>query len=193
MLPAAEAQTILARIRAGTPIETICNQVTAGDALIQLSVAPETQFRYNLPYRAEMPDEYIPDNPYLSSLLYEKASLYAANANMTERLLSTPRDGGFARSESAHETAYLRPFHAAVVVDPLLDDAKLSRWTAVCKDDAFLRDLLGIWFRCEYSFTSAIQKDYFLDDMASMRTDFCSELLVNAVLAYCCVSTRLTC
>lgn len=82
---------------------------------------------------------------------------------------------------------YLMPFHASRVVEPLLTDAKPSLWTEVCKDDALMRDLLGVWFCCEYSFASIFQKDLFLEDMASQNEDFCSSLLVNAVLAYCSV------
>jgi hypothetical protein len=81
----------------------------------------------------------------------------------------------------------LRPFHAAHVVDPLLSDAKPSLWTAVCQDDLLMRELLAAWLQCEYFFTTPLQKDYFLQDMASHNQDFCSPLLVNAVLAYACV------
>lgn len=49
-----------------------------------------------------------------------------------------------------------------------------------------MRDL-GVFLRCEYQFTSAFQKDYFLEDMASHRAEFCSSLLVNVILAYSCV------
>jgi hypothetical protein len=77
------------------------------------------------------------------------------------------------------------PFHAANVVEPLLNDVKPLDWTSVSKDDALMLDLLAVWFRCEYSFASAFQKDFFLEDMASHSQDFCSELLVNVVLAYC--------
>ncbi|KAJ3473207.1 hypothetical protein NLG97_g10449 [Lecanicillium saksenae] len=50
-----------------------------------------------------------------------------------------------------------------------------------------MRELLEIFFRCEYQFTSAFHKDYFLDDLAAGKTEFCSSLLVNIVLAYASV------
>jgi hypothetical protein len=50
-----------------------------------------------------------------------------------------------------------------------------------------MRDLLNVFFRCEYLFASVFQKDYFLEDMAAQRQDFCSSLLVNITLAYSCV------
>lgn len=80
------------------------------------------------------------------------------------------------------------PFHAANAVEPLVSNVKPSDWTSVSKDDAWMRGLLGVWFRCEYSFASAVQKDFFLANMAAHSQDFCSELLVNVVLVYSCVS-----
>ena len=91
-----------------------------------------------------------------------------------------------------HKSFYLKPFHAAQVVNPRLSDVRVSAWTAVCDDDMLLRDLLRVFFRCEYEFTAAFQKDYFLEDMASNKSEFCSSLLVNVVLAYSCVRLPVT-
>jgi hypothetical protein len=181
-LPEPQAQEVLQRIRSGTDVVSICNQVMAGDVLIQMAVAPETRFRYKLLYMPEMPQQYIStDNPYLNSLIYEGLSLYERDdgANLDKSAVQGNGSDG--------ESPYLRPFHAAHVVDPLLSDVKPSLWTAVCQNDALMRNLLAVWLHSEYTFTSAFQKDYFLEDMAAQNTDFCSSLLVNAVLAYCCV------
>lgn len=149
---------------------------------MELAVAPETRFRYEFPHRAEMPAEYIVDNPYLSSTLYKAASLYDDTSSLT-------RHNAAASDQETTElqSLYLKPFHAAHMVDPRLSDARPSMWTAVCDDDVLMRDLLAVWFRCEYQFTSACQKDYFPEDMVAKRQDFCSSLLVNIVLAYACV------
>ncbi|KAK8023274.1 Nitrogen assimilation transcription factor nit-4 [Apiospora marii] len=186
-LPDQEAQDVLARLRSGASVSTIVNQVKAGDLLLQLAVAPETRFRYEFPYRSEMPAEFVLDNPYLNSTLYKAASLYSNAATSP-----LARQHASASATSDQETAdlqslYLRPFHAAHMVDPRLSDARPSLWTAVCDDDVLMRDLLAVWFRCEYQFTSACQKDYFLEDMVNKRQDYCSSLLVNIVLAYACV------
>lgn len=190
-LPDNEARSILQRIRAGSDPVTVYNQITAGDTLIQLAVAPETRFRYELPYRAEMPFELAEDNPYLDSLIYEATSLLPANRN--ERRHShhdhTSGSGPSAGqiSQEASRVPYLKPFHASTVVEPLLTDVKPSAWTSVCTDDVLMRHLLESLLHCEYSFTSAFQKIYFLEDMAAGRRDFCSPLLVNVVLSYACV------
>lgn len=47
--------------------------------------------------------------------------------------------------------------------------------------------LLKLYFQYEHQFLSFFHKDLFLDDMLSGSTTFCSELLVNAVLALACV------
>jgi hypothetical protein len=191
-LPELEAQDVLQRMRDGVSLDTIFNQVMAGDALMQLAVEPESQFRYTLLYRTQMPDEFTRDNPYLDTLLYESTSLYKSQSlevsSSRSSSGSSRRDLSVCTDDATYKSAYLMPFHAANVVEPLLSNVRPSDWTSVSKDDAWMRDLLGVWFRCEYSFASAFQKDLFLEDMASHSQDFCSELLVNVVLAYCCVS-----
>lgn len=146
-----------------------------------MAVVPETQLRYVLPYRSEMPEELIMNNPYMESKIYEAASLY------TNPPRYTAFDFGDSMGSDEYQNLYIKPFHSAEIIDPLLTNAKPSLWTAVCNDDVLMRDLLSVWFRCEHHFTSAFQKDYFLEDMAARRTDFCSPLLVNIVLAYSCV------
>ncbi|TDZ22302.1 Nitrogen assimilation transcription factor nirA [Colletotrichum orbiculare MAFF 240422] len=180
-LPDDAAQDVLQRIRSGTDIATVVNHVQAGDILLQMAVAPETRLRYDFPYRSEMPEFYIRDNPYLDSLVYEAASLYSANEIFG---VSRPDHG---TESQAVQSIYLKPFHAAHVVEPRLTDANISSWTSVCDDNVLMRDLVRSFLRCEYQFTAAFQMDLFLEDLAAQREDFCSSLLVNIVLAYACV------
>jgi hypothetical protein len=205
-LPESEAQEVLRRLRSGSDVASVLNHVRVGDLLLQMSVLPETRYRYEFPYRLEMPQEYLKDNPYLESLIYEAAALYSASSspktgsdsdsnsnNNNSNNSSSSNSAMVARLKSAeYRDLYLMPFHAAEVVDPLLTDAKPSEWTSVCKNDVLMRELLAAFFRCEYFFTSAFHKDYFLADMAARRTEFCSSLLVNIVLAYSCVRPALT-
>ncbi|KAL7948831.1 hypothetical protein V8C42DRAFT_230446 [Trichoderma barbatum] len=181
-----EAQHVFRRIRSGTDVATLLNQVKTGNLLLQMAVAPETRFRYELPYRSEMPDYYLSNNPYMDSIIYGAASLYSkGNRPRASGGTSSSHDGDSVSGEL--QSVYLKPFHAAEVVEPRLTDAKISSWTAVCKDDVLMRELLKDFLRCEYIFTSAFQKDYFLDDLLAMKSDFCSPLLVNIALAYSCV------
>ncbi|RTE84556.1 hypothetical protein BHE90_000851 [Fusarium euwallaceae] len=169
-----EAQGVLRRIRSGADVDTILNQIRAGDLLLQMALTPETRFRYEFPYISDMPESLLQNNPYLDSLIYEAASLYPSPINQNVTLYR-------------HQSPYLKPLHSAEVIDPLLSAAKPSTWTAVCANDALMRELLNVYFRCEYLPHTAFQKDYFLEDMASGRDTFCSSLLVNALLAYTCI------
>ncbi|KAL8822314.1 MAG: hypothetical protein Q9191_006949 [Dirinaria sp. TL-2023a] len=185
-LPNEEAQAVLQRIKSNGDISTILSHIKAGDLLLQMAVVPETRMRYDFPYRSEMPEDCFPNNPYLDSLIYEGASL-----DSTKRFLG--RLGSAYTSTSAdprsdgYSSPYLKPFHAAEVVDPQLSRVKVSSWTTVCHDDVLMQKLLAEFLRCEYHFTAAFQKDLFLEDMALQREDFCSSLLVNIMLGYACV------
>ncbi|KAH7179017.1 uncharacterized protein B0J16DRAFT_346190 [Fusarium flagelliforme] len=53
-----------------------------------------------------------------------------------------------------------------------------------------MRQLLGFFFRSEYSYHCLFQKDLFLEDLIAQKADFCSSLLVDAVLAYACFAIR---
>lgn len=185
-LPERDAQDVLQRMRSGDDIATILRHVKAGDVLLQMAVVPEIRLRYDFPYGSEMPQEYVLDNPYLDSLIYEASSLYPAGGLPG---ISRPAsaDSDTTWQPQGFRSLYLAPLHAAAVVEPRLSEVRLSYWTSVCDNDALMRDLLGTWLRCEYHFTAAFQKDLFLEDMAAQREDFCSPLLVNIVLGYACV------
>ncbi|EHK27097.1 uncharacterized protein TRIVIDRAFT_21401, partial [Trichoderma virens Gv29-8] len=175
-----EAETVWQKIRSGVDATTLLTYLKAGNLLLQLAVAPETRLRYEFPYQSKMPEYYLGNNPYMDSMIYEAASLYSQASGSTA---SNRADDPYSNVRDV----YLKPFHAAEVIDPRLTDVKISSWTAVCKDDVLMRQLLSVFLRCEYHFTSAFQKDYFLDDLVANRSDFCSSLLVNIILAYSCV------
>jgi hypothetical protein len=75
---------------------------------------------------------------------------------------------------------------ASSLADPRLASAR--NWTTVIDSTSLLVSILSSWTTHEYSYYHYLDRDAFLDDMASGRTDFCSELLVNALLATACVS-----
>ncbi|KXJ86060.1 putative C6 transcription factor [Microdochium bolleyi] len=189
-LPEAEALSVLKKIRSGADVGTVVSHVRDGNLLLQMALEPESRFRYSFPYRSELPEDIVANNLYLDSFIYEASSLYSSAPAENARTASV-QDGSLThfarRSIEDYHCVYLKPFHSAQLIEPLLADARVSVWTTVCDDDALMRDLLGVWFRCEYQVSAAFQKDYFLEDLASGRQDFCSSLLVNAVLAYSCV------
>ncbi|KAH7135056.1 hypothetical protein B0J11DRAFT_575675 [Dendryphion nanum] len=65
--------------------------------------------------------------------------------------------------------------------DPRLEYA--TRWTDVTDDKDLIVHLMSSWHMWEYKYYYLLDWDSFLEDLASGRTDFCSTLLVNALLA----------
>lgn len=87
----------------------------------------------------------------------------------------------------------LHPTWPAVMdcsLDPRL--RATGNWTKVTNDTHFLVLLMSAWHTWEYRFYHFLDWDLFLDDLSTGRTDFCSELLVNAVLATASVSNTLS-
>lgn len=142
-----DATDILARLRSGADIETLMSHVTNGDLLLQLSVAPETRFRYDLPYDKRMPASlFTHDNAYLQSPIHDLRSVYP----LTGRSDMPPHTRTSNGENSLEVTIYFRPFHAAEVVDPRLADLNISAWTTVCNNNELMRSLLRSWLQCEY-------------------------------------------
>lgn len=172
------ANYLYQRLRHGFDIHTLLTQSRAGDLTSQLNLRPEMEYRYELPYIKRLPRELLSNNPYIDTTIYVAASLGLEDheRSLSKGVVSSP------------QVVYFRPFHAAQFVDHLIEDARPSLWTTVCQDDNFMRRLLRKHFLCEFYFMSAFQKDYFLEDMISQQGEFCLSLLVNALLAYACVS-----
>jgi hypothetical protein len=176
-----EADEIVKRIKTRADPESILRYITEGDLLLQLTLLPETRYRYVFPVMHEMPEFLLrPDNLYLGSRVYE----WTVDAVSAGQRAGLPRRSRYLELQSP----YVKPYHAAEVVDPLLSVVKPSEWTTVSSDDGLLRKLLGLYFLHEYQWFPSFQKDYFLQDMAAGRSSCCSPLLVNAVLAIATVS-----
>lgn len=174
--PENESHEILRRIKMGADVESVLRHVKDADLLIQLTLIPETRRRYALPYTSSMPALLlVPDNPYLSSSLYE-APFEQPN---------TPSSSG---SSIANLEQYFKPHHAAEIVEPLLDRVCAKDWTTIVADDGLFRRLISVYLLHQHLTFYQFNKDLFLEDMAARRTMFCSPLLVNAVLAFACVS-----
>jgi len=87
-----------------------------------------------------------------------------------------------------HQEVYLKPYHAAEVVDAQLELTKPSSRTSVPSDDNIMRRLFSIYFLPKQHAAPFFHKDYFLKDMVIGRHRLSFTLLVNAVLAIACVS-----
>ncbi|KAM5355044.1 hypothetical protein ACJ41O_001690 [Fusarium nematophilum] len=177
--PESEALEIFRRIRAGDDAETIMRQLTTADLLLQVRMEPESRYRYQFPYSSQLPT-YLqsPNNEFIKSRVYE----WNAGDDSQSSQPPSPNDDKF----TAH---YLRPFHAATIVDARLAEVVPSRYTTVHAGDDLMRTLLHAYFLQEYDWFTFFHKDCFLDDMIAGTSIFCSPLLVNAVLAVGCFMT----
>ncbi|KAK4450362.1 nitrate assimilation regulatory protein nirA [Podospora aff. communis PSN243] len=175
----ADAAAVYQRLRQGADPEAVLRSVREGDLLLQLQLIPETRFRYVFPFRKEMPSFLrIRARPYLASLLFD------ASADATGE---PPRPLPSLANEQSRPQ-FFKPYHAARIDDPRLDEVRPSEWTMVSNDDGLMRTLLRLYYQYEYHFFTCFHMDAFLDDMLSgPRTNrFCSPVLVNAILAHAC-------
>ncbi|KAH7394487.1 hypothetical protein BKA66DRAFT_509750 [Pyrenochaeta sp. MPI-SDFR-AT-0127] len=178
--PDDESLEILRRIKMGAGVESVLRHVKEADLLIQLALVPETRCRYSFPYLNSMPAFLlVPDNPYLASPMYE-----AAFEQPHDQSTSSPTHTT-SRSKNVPDP-YLKPNHAAEVVEPLLDKVCANDWTTVISDNGLFRRLISLYLLHQHSGQQWFNKDLFLEDMAARQRDFCSPLLVNAVLAASC-------
>ncbi|CAJ2511194.1 Uu.00g068190.m01.CDS01 [Anthostomella pinea] len=180
--PDHDSLQILERIRSGIDIHHVLNSIHDGDLLLELGVQREHHLRYEFPYRREMP-LYLEQwqNPYLKSHLYGKMSNPSPNNMMSTESLEAIEDD--------YQKSYLIPYHAADLVDPLLAEADVASWTNVSSNNTMLRRLLEIYFVSEYPFHPYFLKEAFVEDLVAGNRQFCSPLLVNAVLAAAWVRT----
>jgi hypothetical protein len=173
----ADAHEVVRRLRAGHEPDAILRHFKGGDLLRQMTVHPPTSFRYSFPGFPEMPSFLrCQSNPYLDSLLYVEVDDASSGSGREA-------DG----KPSGRLDQYRVPYHAAELVDARIDNAVLSRWTSVSRNDELLRELLRAYLLFEYPLYPFFHKDHFLDDMVAGRSRFCSSLLVNAILAAACV------
>ncbi|KAA8611295.1 Zn(2)-C6 fungal-type DNA-binding domain protein [Pyrenophora tritici-repentis] len=167
------AQQILIHIRRGTDIHSILRYVEYGSLRLQLMLVPDTTFQFTSPYLADMmPLFQGTDNPYLSSRLYQALSAEASQQG----------------TEAVEHAIYRVPYPGARIYDPRISPELLkpSKWTSVSSDHVFLTRLLEAYLLYEYPLWPCFHKDHFLGDMTSGRTDYCSPLLVNAILTAAC-------
>ncbi|QIX02099.1 hypothetical protein AMS68_007616 [Peltaster fructicola] len=173
--PETEVATLLQQLRAGATIDTLLTRMQSAELLTQLSLVPETRYRYVLPVTATMPALLDnPLNPYINTLVYE---LTLNQLKQGEDVQDDPTE------QTLEHQPFLTPYHAARVLAPNLRSTRASMWTSITSNDALVHHLLELYFLHEYPMVSCLHVDLFLADMKSGRREYCSPLLVNAVLA----------
>lgn len=92
-------------------------------------------------------------------------------------------------SRISHDIIYLVPYFSAEMVDPAVEKLTTEPWTRVISDNQLLRRLICSYFTFPHPCGPFVHKDLFLEDMMMCHSDFCSPLLVKAMLSIASVST----
>ena len=110
VVPDQDAQRIFKEARSGADVETILRQVAHRDPRSQLSVAPETRYRYDFPYISKMPAGLVTDDsPYLRSFVHEAAATYTVSKHYIDLL--QPSTPSLQRIKDVdYSAAYQKPF-----------------------------------------------------------------------------------
>lgn len=137
-----------------------------------MHLVPETCLRYELPYSRDLPARLlVSESPYFDSTIHEAASQRTLHSQIREITATESERRILSDSDSlTRQSQYVKPYHAAVLIEPRLENAGPSEWTAVSKDDALMRKLSIAYFTHDYHFFPAFYKDYSLEGMATAQT-----------------------
>ncbi|KAF1945718.1 hypothetical protein EJ02DRAFT_396085 [Clathrospora elynae] len=176
--PADVANEIFNRIRSGTDLSGLLRFIEYGNLRQQLMLVPNTSYQFTAPYLADMMPLFEgPYNPYMHSKLY--------TALLAE---SKAAPHGPEAKQQIRDAVYHIPYPGARIYDNRISPQSLKphRWTLVSADDVFLTRLLEGYFLYEFPLWPCFHKDHFLDDMTTMKNDYCSPFLVSAILTAAC-------
>ena len=73
--------------------------------------------------------------------------------------------------------------------DERLHQLVISRWTKVAVTDEFAAEVISLYLETDHPLLGLFDADLFLDNLVSGELNFCSPLLVNALLCWSCVSS----
>ncbi|KAF7569528.1 hypothetical protein PtrM4_119430 [Pyrenophora tritici-repentis] len=174
-MPGKDAADIFNRIRTGANAEAIVQIVQEGSLIMELSNVPEASSRFHFPYIDSIPPR-LRESIYFQSRIYEAIDAYSQGNRSPEH------------PSVLRQSNYAKPILAAKTIESSLDVARISSWTNVCSNDHLLGLLLDGYLVHQYPKHLFFHKVYFLEDMVSKGSEFCSPLLMNAILAKACVS-----
>ncbi|KAI4948592.1 hypothetical protein J4E91_006018 [Alternaria rosae] len=177
-LPERDAAGIFRHIRAGANAEAVVKHIQEGNMVAEASDVPQASSRFHFPFLDEIPPS-LRDSTYFRSRVYKAIEASEKDTDISKTHLAQ------------QESNYWKSFSSAKLFDPLLEDAQPSQWTSVSSNDQLLRNILESYFVNQYPRQFFFVKNYFLEDMVSRRAEFCSPLLVNALLAKSCASSGL--
>jgi hypothetical protein len=115
--PHYEAMAIVGNIRRGDDPNDIVRRVEHGDMLVQMRLVPETRYRYEFPFRKEMPAFLVRSGSrYLRSSLLEPP--FPEPRSASDISSAVPQTAAMMPKIADHHT---KPYGAVTLVEPLLN------------------------------------------------------------------------
>ncbi|KAH7207282.1 hypothetical protein DER44DRAFT_810862 [Fusarium oxysporum] len=71
-----------------------------------------------------------------------------------------------------------------IPIDPRLHHVDISHWTTVTISNQFAVEVISLYLNMNQPWWAFFDNDMFLDDLVNVETNFCSRMLVNALLAW---------
>lgn len=120
---------------------------------VERSVEPETRLRYIFPCMDTMPAFWlVPDNPYLTTPLYEATLKPPCSSPGTATLDEI--------GKSKCLDTYLKPTYAAAVVEPILGCVWSRKWTNMITDYSLFRRLITCYLTPHHTLLLVSQKAF---------------------------------
>jgi hypothetical protein len=77
-----------------------------------------------------------------------------------------------------------------MLCDDRLRGLAISSWTKVPISDTYAANVISLYLTKDHPIVGFFDSDLFLQDLTDGNANFCSPLMVSAVLYWACVSTK---
>ena len=163
-------------------------------------IALELMSRYPVAYPCLCPADYASwtfDALPVSSPGPPEFHLADTDARYAPRMAEWPDEDCLTDAELAsiwtfdsHDSSMDTSQTADSYCDPRLSRVDFQRWTDVQIDDGLAAGAISYYLETDHPIHGLFDADLFLHDLVEGDHNFCSPMLVNAVLGWCCVSSR---
>lgn len=82
--------------------------------------------------------------------------------------------------------------HISTLCDPRLDQLKIRFWTPVPIGDVLASRAISLYLQTDHPLLGLFEPSLFISDLINHRNEFCSAVLVNALLYWACVGVSST-
>ncbi|KAJ0108827.1 c6 transcription factor [Diaporthe amygdali] len=186
-LPEDEAVALFIQLRSGARVND--NVVTARSipAPSRTSLEFELIHRHPILYpvvtAAESPEIEVSGLRVLPYQEHESESTGSRKPSSTRRpssLRSSPTKAGFRRPSSPEPSVPLE------LCDERLKHIRIRNWTQISISNQLAASLISFYLTVDHPILGLFDADLFLGDLVAHKTEFCSPLLLSAVLCFAC-------